>query len=114
MSNPFHVNWSTAIPIWVKAMFVTDNAVVVAGPKDLYDEEQAIAGFAANDPRFRLQQEHMEGKHGAVLKSFDKSTGRELSSMTIQSMPVFDGMILAGGRVFMSTVDGTVLCFAVE
>jgi hypothetical protein len=114
MSNPFHVNWSTAIPIWVKAMFVTDNTLVVAGPSDLYDEEKAVAGFRMNDQRFTLQQEHMEGKHGAVLKTFDESTGRELSSVTIQSMPVFDGMILAGGRVFMSTVDGTVLCFAVE
>jgi hypothetical protein len=49
-----------------------------------------------------------------VLRIFEKSTGRELSSMEIQPMPVFDGMILAGGRIFMSTVGGTVSCFAVE
>ena len=114
MSNPFRVNWSTEIPIWVKAMFVTDNTLVIAGPRDLYDEEEAVAGFTTNDQRFTLQQEHMEGKHGALLKIIEKSTGRELSSMEIQSMPVFDGMILAGGRILMSTVDGTVLCFAVE
>ena len=79
-----------------------------------YDEEKAVAVFRANDPRFSLQQEHMEGEHGVVLKIFDKSVGQGLLSMNLQSMPVFDGMILAGGKVFMSTVDGTVLCFAVE
>lgn len=70
--------------------------------------------FTTNNQRFALQQEHMEGKHGALLKILDKSGGRDLSSMEIQSMPVFDGMILAAGRVYMSTVDGTVSCFAVE
>ena len=114
MSNPFQVNWSTTIPIWVKAMFVTDNTLVVAGPRDLYDEEKAVAGFRMNDQRFTLQQEHMEGKHGALLKIFDKSAGRELLSMNLQSMPVFDGMITAGGKVYMSTADGTVSCFAIE
>jgi hypothetical protein len=95
-------------------MFVTDNTLVITGPRDLYDEEKAVAGFTTNDQRFALQQEHMEGKHGALLKTTDKSGGRELSSMTNRSMPVLGGMTLASGRIFMWTMDGTVLCFTVE
>ena len=111
LSNPFLVNWSTTIPIWVKAMFVTQDKVVIAGPRDLYDEETAVASFNQNDNRFSLQEEHMEGKHGSLLKIIDKASGNETCSVELEFMPTFDSMITAEGKIFMTTSDGRVVCF---
>ena len=114
LPHPFHVNWSKTIPIWVKAMFVTDDRLVVAGPRDLYDEESVVQKFRSNDQQFTRQQEHMEGKHGSFLKMFNKADGTELYSITVPFMPTFDGMITANGHIYMTTSDGHVVCFAVK
>jgi hypothetical protein len=33
-----------------------------------------------------------------------------LAGMKLEAVPVFDGMIAAGGRLFLATTDGRVLC----
>jgi outer membrane protein assembly factor BamB len=115
--NETEPNWSIDIPILVRAMLVTDDVLIVCGPRDLYDEEAAVAprsGFTTNDPRLALQQEHWEGKHGSILKIFDKNTGNEISSLEIDDTPAWEGMIIAGGKIFMTTVNGRILCFDVR
>ena len=111
---PAQPNWSVSVPIWVRAMLVTEDALLVCGPRDLYDEDRAVgrgSQFTTQDPRLALQQEHAEGKHGSLLKVFDKKTGRETCSIEIDDMPTWDGMIAAQGRIFMTTVNGKILCF---
>jgi hypothetical protein len=106
--------WRRDLPIWVRAMFVTQDALYLCGPRDLYDEKQAVArgsNFNTQDPRLALQQEHAEGKYGSILKVFDKETGREISSLDIDDMPAWDGMIAAEGKIVMTTVNGNILCF---
>ncbi len=115
--QPMESNWSVEVPVWVRALLVTDDALIVCGPRDLYDEQQAVApqsSLFTDDPRFALQQEHAEGKHGALLKIFDKKTGAELSSIELDDMPNWHGMIAAEGRIFMTTVNGKILCFQVR
>jgi outer membrane protein assembly factor BamB len=109
--------WSKTLAIWVRAMFVTEDALYVCGPRDLYDEQQAVtrgSHLITTDPRLALQQEHAEGKHGSILKVFDKETGREISSLEIDDMPSWDGMITAEGNIVMTTVNGQILCFNVR
>jgi len=112
--QPVKANWNVDVPVWVRAMFVTDDALIVCGPRDLYDEQKAVTRGSAlytNDPRIALQQEHAEGKHGSLLKVFDKMTGKEISSIEIDDMPTWEGMITARGNIFMTTVNGRILCF---
>ncbi len=95
-------------------MFVTDDTLVVCGPRDLYDEGKGVSRenpLFTDNPRLALQQAHAEGKHGALLKVFDKRSGQEVGSMDIDELPVFDGMICAQGKIIMSTVNGQILCF---
>lgn len=40
--------------------------------------------------------------------------GRSLSEMKLASPPVFDGTIAAGGRLYVSRVDGSLVCLAEE
>ena len=83
-------------------------------PRDLYDEEKAVAAFRTNDGIFSTQQEHMEGKHGSLLKVINKHDGKEISSVELPYMPTWDGMITANGKVYMTTSDGHVVCFEVK
>ena len=117
--HPLHNDnlWSRDLSIWVRAMFVTEDALYVCGPRDLYDEQQAVAQtshFSTTDPRLALQQEHAEGKHGSIIKVFDKETGREISSLEIDDMPSWDGMITVGDKIVMTTVNGNILCFTIR
>ena len=106
--------WSKNLPLWVRAMFVTDNALVVCGPRDLYDEQKGVSlenPLTTDNPSLALQQAHAEGKHGSLLKVFDKRTGEAIVSMAIDDLPIFDGMICAQGKIIMTTVNGQILCF---
>lgn len=111
------MNWAVDLPILVRAMLVADDVLVVCGPRDLYDEDKAVApraGFTTQDPRLALQQEHWEGRHGSIVKVFDKKTGQEISSLEIDDMPAWDAMIAADGRIFMTTTNGRVFCLEME
>jgi len=44
----------------------------------------------------------------AVLMSLSASDGRKVATCLLTSMPVFDGLAAAGGRLYMSTCDGKV------
>ena len=115
MDHPFRVHWSIGMPMLVRGMFVTDNALVVAGPRDLYHEEKVIsAGLLENDEVFARQQELMEGKHGSLLKVMDKANGDELHSVELKHSPTWDGLIAANGYMFMTTTDGRVVCFEMK
>ena len=51
-----------------------------------------------------------EGRGGAVLRVHSTADGSVLAEQKLDAPPVFDGLIAAKGRLYMSSVDGTVLC----
>jgi hypothetical protein len=53
-----------------------------------------------------------EGRRGAVLRVHSATDGERLAEQSLDAPPVFDGLIAAGGRLYLSTVDGRVLCMA--
>jgi hypothetical protein len=46
----------------------------------------------------------------AALMAFSTEDGRDLARISIDAQPVFDGLALAYGKVYMATVDGQILC----
>jgi len=69
--------------------------------------------FGANDRINRQldrQEEAWLGKLGALLWVVSADTGLKVSEYKIPAIPVWDGMISANGRLFLSLKDGTVLC----
>jgi hypothetical protein len=40
--------------------------------------------------------------------------GKKLAEYDLDSPPIFDGMAAAAGRLYMSTVDGKVICFRAD
>jgi hypothetical protein len=56
----------------------------------------------------------LAGKKGALLMAVSADDGEEMGRWSLDSPPVFDGMAVAGGRLYMTTMDGRVRCFRGE
>jgi len=92
--------WSRFIPVHVRAMVLAGNRLYVAGFPDVVPEDDPIAAF--------------EGRRGGLMLTIAPDSGEILAETTLTAPPVFDGLIAAGGVLFMSTTDGRVLCFGSE
>jgi len=92
--------WERYVPVRVKAMVATADALLIAGPPDVIDDKDPLGAF--------------EGRKGALLKVLSKRDGKEVSELKRDSPPVFDGMIAADGKVVISTEDGAVVCLGTE
>jgi len=88
--------WSAHVPIRADAMVLTQNALFLAGPPDVVPEKDPYAA--------------LEGRMGAVLWAVSAEDGAKLAQQRLDSPPVFDGMIATTGKLYVSTVDGTLLC----
>ncbi|MHC5082041.1 MAG: outer membrane protein assembly factor BamB family protein, partial [Planctomycetota bacterium] len=89
--------WMESVPVRVRAMVLSSDRLYVAGPPDLLVEGDERAAF--------------EGRAGAKLLVVDRKTGKALQELDLSTPPVFDGMILAKGDLFLSTLDGKVVRF---
>jgi outer membrane protein assembly factor BamB len=89
-------HWTREVPLVGRAMVLAENALFVAGP---------MMESGAEEPAFD------DVKSSAVLMAFALKNGRDLSQCEIDAQPVFDGMAAANGRLYMSLIDGSVVCF---
>jgi hypothetical protein len=90
--------WSVFIPVRVRAMVAAGDDLFVAGPPDVIPKDDPAAAF--------------EGRMGALLWSFSTEDGRKLAEVAkLEAPPVYDGLIAADERLFISLEDGRVLCF---
>jgi len=46
-----------------------------------------------------------------MLRVIDKKDGRTVSEQNLDAMPVFDGMSVAHGKIFVSLKNGEVQCW---
>lgn len=101
-------------PMLVRALALASGTLFAGGPPDVVDEKASFGRLL--DPTVRrameAQQEALEGRCGGVLWAVSAEDGRKLSELRLESPPVFDGMMAAGGRLYLSTVDGRVVCLA--
>jgi outer membrane protein assembly factor BamB len=88
--------WVRNVPVRIRAMVRTGNALFAAGPPDVCDPDDPTAA--------------LEGRKGAVLMAFDPKDGKKLFECKLDAPPVCDGLVAAQGRLFLSTTDGKVLC----
>ena len=107
--------WDTFVPIVTRAMTLAGRTLFVGGPPDTLDEEYAFERMAAKDPAIQHDLEEqdaaLDGKRGAKLWAMNVDTGEQGSTLDLDSPPVWDGMVVARGRLYVATVDGRVKCF---
>jgi hypothetical protein len=93
-------------------MALAGDTLYVAGHPDFIDERQAFRLPDDPDVQARLvkQAEALDGKWGGRLWAVSAADGKPLARYSLPMPPVFDGLAAADGRLFMSTLDGAVLC----
>jgi len=105
-------HWSKSLPCMVRAMVVAGQTLFVAGPPAVADETELYMRYDGSEARAKLA-DHVaafEGRSGALVVAVSKAGGEKVAAYRLASAPVFDGMIAAGGRLFLATVDGHVAC----
>jgi len=99
-----------------KSMVLTNKVLFIAGPPNLVDEEKVWDNpdDMALKEELAAQSRAWRGQRGAVLRAVSASDGKPLAEYSLGAVPVFDGMICAGGRLYTAMADGTVVCFEQE
>ncbi|MGQ9732563.1 MAG: LamG-like jellyroll fold domain-containing protein [Candidatus Zipacnadales bacterium] len=93
--------WSIRIPLRGRAMVVAKapeggRMLIVAGTPDVVDPDDPFAAF--------------EGRKGGPVRIFAADSGNPIAEYEVGSPPVFNGMAAAGGRLYIATVDGRLVC----
>jgi len=96
-------NWSKHENLQPRAMVLTHGKICVAGWLDAMVVELKTG---------RPKDPSNPDPHDAVLRVYSAADGERLSELSLSADPVFDGMAVAGGRLYLSTRDGMVTCFA--
>ena len=106
--------WTSSVPFHVHAIALADRTLFVAGPAVVMDEEEVYDRPADADIIAKLQRTTaaLEGKAGALLWAVSASDGDKLAVFELESPPVWDGMAVATGRLYLSMKNGRVLCLA--
>jgi hypothetical protein len=96
-----------------KSMVLTNNVLFVAGPANLVNEEKVWDNpdDMALKEKLADQSRAWQGRRGAVLRAVARSDGEPLAEYKLDAVPVFDGMICAGGRLYTALADGNIVCF---
>ena len=106
--------WSRSVPLLARAMVLADETLFIAGPPDVLDEEEAFSnpGDSKTNAALARQDAALAGEQGALLWAVSAKDGSTLAEQKLDSLPIFDGMIAAAGRLFMVTAEGEVICFS--
>jgi outer membrane protein assembly factor BamB len=101
-------------PLLARGMVLAGGTLFVAGPPDVADELGGFGRFREPQVRAELDDQvaALEGRKGALLWAVSAADGQKLAEYKLETPPVFDGIAAANGRLYLATVDGTVLCFA--
>jgi hypothetical protein len=110
----FQHNWTRFVPVFARSMLLTDSQLIMAGPPDDVDSEYALERLAAKDKAIheslKLQDENLAGKHGSRMWLMDTRDGTQHTEIKLDSLPVWDGMSTAYGKLYVATADGKVIC----
>jgi hypothetical protein len=107
--------WAHPVPIFLRAMAMGGKTVFISGPPDTINEEYAFEKMAGKDAsvleELKEQDEALDGKRGASLWGVSTETGKMGAEIKLPSPPVWDGMAVARGRLYVATLDGKLVCF---
>ena len=103
-------------PLAVRAMVLADRTLFVAGPPDVVDEENIWGRTDEPEVQAKLksQSDALAGQAGAILWAVSAEDGAKRAEYRLESPPVFDGMIAANSRLYISTIDGRVMCMGAK
>ena len=112
----YEYTWQKDVSLYAQAMVLTYKTFFVAGSPRFNEQEATEYLKTSRTDRFRLNPllkdalDKFQGRKGGVLLAIDKTAGEKLAEFELPSAPVFDGMIAAGGKLYIATTDGRLVC----
>ena len=94
-------SWAVNIPFQPRAMVLADDTLFLAGWRDAVTIKPRIGR--------PLDPTHPNPKP-SFLHALATTNGSRIAAYPLASPPVFDGMIAAGGRIYIALQDGTLVC----
>ena len=98
----------------VRAMVKANDTLFIVGPPDVVDEEKTVQQLTARDPRVAAMlarpEALLQGKEGSLIWAVSATDGTKLAELKLDSLPVWDGLAAAQGKLFLTTADGKVVC----
>ncbi len=89
--------WTRKIGMWVRAMVLAGPVLFLGGAPDVVDKKDPWAA--------------LEGRRGGLLCALSAQDGKTLATYKLSAPPLWDGMAAGNGRLFVSTQDGSLVCF---
>jgi len=89
--------WEIRVPVRVTSMALAGQTLIIAGPPDVLDLQDPLGAF--------------EGRKGGRVWTLSPSDGSKLAEYELDSPPVFDGMAVAHGKLYISLESGELVCF---
>jgi len=105
--------WSRASELHVMSMLVAGDTLYIAGPPVVIDEAKAYKNPLDEKVRAAMAEQvaALGGRRGGILQVVAAEDGRKITQMTLDYLPAFDGMAAAGGRLFVVSHDGKLVCY---
>jgi hypothetical protein len=121
-SQTIEYQWTnTDVNLMANAIVLADKILFVAGPPDVVDEVDAYDWWSmeANDPNYNPniptqlfeQDAAWNDQRGALLRAVDIADGQTMAQYDLESVPVWDGLIAANGRLLVAMQNGKVKSF---
>lgn len=89
--------WKQQVPIRITAMVRAGDRLYAAGTPNVVDSTDIHSAW--------------EGRKGGILAVIDTASGKVISDYKLASPPVWDGMAVAGEHLYISLLDGSVVCW---
>lgn len=106
--------WTADVPIYVRGMVLAGHNLFIVGPPDIIDEEATFQKLTEKDQEVQKllaqQDDALNGADGGMLLAVNIDTGEIDHQLKMESLPAWDGLAGANGQLFLSTLDGKVLC----
>jgi hypothetical protein len=106
-------DWTQDLPILVRAMAKAGDRLYLMGPPDLIDEEATFEKLTKGDPQVQKllaqQDAALAGKQGTTLLVVNPKDGTVFEKHQLPSLPIWDSLAVANGRLFYTTEDGRVV-----
>lgn len=107
--------WTEDVPVYVRGMVLAGKYLFVVGPPDIINEEDTFKQLSESDPLVQdllaKQDRVLLGDQGSRMLAVNIDTGEMESEIQLEELPTWDGLAGAGGELFLSTLDGAVICF---
>ena len=114
----YHVvhKWTKETPLFVRSMLLSGDALFIAGPPDIMDEEETFKRLTERDPKVHeilaSQDAALAGKQGGILKVVNKNDGTQLAEYKIGALPVWDSLAASVNSLYWTTENGEVISYS--